>query len=174
MMTSVRFLLILAVGAIPALAAAQRCPAPARPVAADQMAGYVSFLRTAADTMQANRRTGRPVSARPEDQFIRIGKLQIEPHPRDALVLQFAPQGVHHRLHPRGPVTLGAHTGADGVVLAFDGGHRHGQLYRRSAPRREPATGERLPALPIPARVRGEGVTEWPRCTGAGRGTGPA
>jgi hypothetical protein len=57
-MKSVRFLLVLAVGALPALAAAQRCPAPARPVAADQMAGYASFLRTAADTMQSNDEEG--------------------------------------------------------------------------------------------------------------------
>ncbi|HEY3357927.1 MAG TPA: DUF6600 domain-containing protein, partial [Polyangia bacterium] len=53
-MHHLRYLVVLALCAAPALARADRCPAPARPVAADQMAAYVNFLRTAADMMKSN------------------------------------------------------------------------------------------------------------------------
>jgi hypothetical protein len=48
------FWLALALCAAPAVARADRCPAPARPVAAEQMTAYVGFLRQAADMMKQN------------------------------------------------------------------------------------------------------------------------
>ena len=52
--------ILLAVCATPAVSVAQaaapapRCPAPQRPVTAEQLTGYVNFLRQAADMMKAN------------------------------------------------------------------------------------------------------------------------
>src|SRR5512138_877378 len=62
-MRGLRFFSLLAVCTAPAIAtaqqpavqaAAQRCPAPQRPVTAEQLTGYVGFLRQAAEMMKTN------------------------------------------------------------------------------------------------------------------------